>query len=113
MSDESSTVPRGAYAGLPVLTEDNFADWDMQVFACLTGSSNHARVFTPVRQPGGAESIPKKPEAADPKASAEERKKADEAIAAWEKSERLVLACFMGRLANFTVCLLPCKGACS
>ena len=39
MSDaESTTVARDAYVDLPILSEDNFADWDMQIVAYLTGS---------------------------------------------------------------------------
>jgi uncharacterized protein YidB (DUF937 family) len=46
-------VARGAFAGLPILAEDNFTDWDMQIVAYLTGSHDHVRVITPSGQSGG------------------------------------------------------------
>ena len=41
-TEESSIILCGAYASLPILTEDNFADWELQVIAYLTGSADHA-----------------------------------------------------------------------
>ena len=96
MSDtESTTVARGAYAGLPILSEDNFADWDMQIVAYLTGSHDHVRVITPVRQSDGSFQDPSQPAAATAAASADEQKKAAEDISNWQKSERVVLGCLM------------------
>ena len=104
-SDNPSTVSGGAHAGLPLLTEDNFDDWDMQIFAHLTGSHDHARVIWPTIQ-NGKPLRPQKPSPADPSASTDEKTKADEAIASWDKSERIVLGCFMataGRLHRETI----------
>lgn len=105
MSDESSTVSCGAHAGLPLLTEDNFDNWDMQIFAYLTGSHDHARVISPTIQ-NGKPLRPQRPSPADPSASTDEKAKANEAIASWDKSERIVLGCFMataGRLHRETI----------
>ena len=106
MSEDSTTVLRGAYAGLPILTEDNFADWDMQIIAYLTGSQDHARVITPTKQSDGTYLDPTRPTDADPKASADDIKKAEDNIASWDKSERIVLGCMMataGKLHRETV----------
>jgi hypothetical protein len=92
---DSTTVAHGAYAGLPILSEDNFADWDMQVVAYLTGSHDHVRVITPSRQSGGKALAPIRPAPASATADADAKKEADAAIAEWEKSERVVLGCLM------------------
>ena len=95
MSDTEPIVARGAYAGLPFLTEDNFADWDMQIIAYLTGTHDHSRVITPVRQKDSTFKDPTPPDEADSTATAEERKAAAEEIANWHKSERVVTGCLM------------------
>ena len=96
MSDDSATItaPRGT-AGLPILTDENFADWDLQVIAHLTGVQNHVRVITQTRQSDGTLVNPTKPSPAAATATADEKKTADEAIASWEKSERVALGCLM------------------
>ena len=71
MSDESTNIARGFYAGLPILTDDNFADWDMQAIAYLTGSQDHVRGITPTRQADGTYIDPKKPTPANTKATTE------------------------------------------
>ena len=54
MSDtESTTVACSAYTSLLILSEENFADWDMQIVAYLTSSHDHIRVIMPVRQSDG------------------------------------------------------------
>jgi len=97
MSDtESTTVARGAHSGLPILTEENFADWDMQITAYLTGSQDHACVITPTRETNGTSQDPIPPTTADATtATTEEIKAANAEIALWQKSERVVLGCLM------------------
>jgi hypothetical protein len=48
MSSEAdlTTVTWGTYASLPILSEDNFADWDVQIVAYLTGPQDRAWVIT-------------------------------------------------------------------
>jgi len=95
MSNDSANVLHGAYAGLPILTEDNFADWDMQVIIYLTGSGDHARVVMPTRQSDGTYLYPATPTPADDAASNDEKRQAANNIASWEKSEHIVLGCIM------------------
>lgn len=83
MSDDATTVLRGAHPGLPLLTDTNFADWDMQVTAYLTGSHDHARVITPIRQADGSYAAPTKPSPAGPNDTPEDVKEADAAISSW------------------------------
>jgi len=96
MSDtESTTVAHGSHAGIPILTEENFADWDMQVMAYLTGTQDHARIITPAKQTDGTYQDPTAPAVALATATAEEVKAIKADIAQWEKSERVVLGCLM------------------
>lgn len=95
MSDDSALVPHGTHAGLFVLTESNFTDWDMQIIAYLTGSQDHARVISPTKKPDGNWIDPVRPSLADASATDEVKKKANEAITNWDKSEGVVLGCFM------------------
>jgi hypothetical protein len=92
---DSTTVACGAYASLPILSEDNLANWDMQVVAYLTGSHDHVQVITPSRQSGGKALAPIRPAPASATADANVKKEADAAIAEWEKSECVVLGCLM------------------
>jgi len=52
MSDDSVTtaIPCAVYTGLPVLMEENFTDWDLQIVTHLTGMHNHICVITQTRQ---------------------------------------------------------------
>lgn len=47
---KSSTVVCSGYASLPILMEENFANWEMQIVAYLTGAQDHIHVITPVKQ---------------------------------------------------------------
>jgi len=106
MSDtESTTIAHGAHSGLLILTEENFADWDMQIMVYLTGSQDHARVITPTRQTNGTSQDPVPPTAADATtATTKEIKAANKEIALWQKSERVILGCLMA-----TASKLHCK----
>ena len=42
---EPESVVSGHYRGLPVLSRDNFPDWEIQVIAFLTGAADHVRVI--------------------------------------------------------------------
>ena len=42
---EPESVISGHYRGLPVLSRDNFPDWEIQVVAFLTGTAKHVRVI--------------------------------------------------------------------
>jgi hypothetical protein len=97
---DSTTVACSAYASLPILSEDNFTDWDMQVVAYLTGSHNHVQVIMPSRQSGGKALAPIQPAPASVTADTNMKKEADTAIAEWEKSERVVLGCLMATVGK-------------
>ena len=90
-TEESSSILCGAYASLPILTEDNFADWELQVIAYLTGSADHAGVITPTRQSDGTFLDPVRPAPADAAASPDEKKQGMNEITAWVKSKCIVI----------------------
>ena len=88
MSDtESSTVVCSSYASLPILTEENFADWEMQIITYLTGAQDHICVITPVKQANNTYK--------DPAPTADEKKAANLEIANWQKSECIITGCLM------------------
>ena len=89
MSDtETATAGCGAHASLPILTEDNFSDWDMQIMAYLTGTQDHACVIMPTLPAStAAYQDPAPPAAAPATATADEAKAAAVDIALWQKSE--------------------------
>ena len=96
MSDtESTTVAHGSHASLPILTEDNFADWDLQVIAYLTSASDHSRIITPIKLKDGTTKDPTAPDEAPSTATTKEKKVAAKDIANWHKSECIVTGCLM------------------
>jgi len=97
MSDNSiaTAIPHAVYASLPVLTEENFADWDLQIVAHLTGAHNHVCVITQTRQLDSMIVNLMKPGPADAAATADEKRVAKDAIASWERSERVAFGCIM------------------
>ena len=96
MSDtESTTVAHGSHASLPILTEDNLADWDLQVIAYLTGASDHSCIITPIKLKDGTTKDPTTPNEAPSTATAKEKKAAAKDIANWHKLEHIVTGCLM------------------
>ena len=88
MSDtKSSTVVCGSYASLPILTEENFANWEMQIITYLTGAQDHICVITPVKQADNTYKDPAPPATPNSAATADEKKAANLEIANWQKSE--------------------------
>jgi len=97
MSDDSiaAAIPRAVYTSLPVLTEENFADWDLQIVAHLTGMHDHICVITQTRQSDGMIVNLTKPGPADVAATTNEKRAAKDVIASWERSEQVAFRCIM------------------
>src|SRR5260221_13519256 len=101
MSDtDSTTIARGTYARLPVLTDENFADWDMLIIGYLTSSDDHICIITPIRQADNTFQEPAQPSAAIASATADQKKEANSAITSWQKSECVALGCIMMTASN-------------
>ena len=97
MSDtKTTTTGHSAHASLPILTEDNFSDWDMQIMAYLTSTQDHAHIITPTLPTSTTVyQDPALPTAVPATATANEAKAAAVDITLWQKSERVVLGCLM------------------
>jgi len=97
MSDNSITaaIPCAIYTGLPVLTEENFAVWDLQIITHLTGVHDHICVIMQTRQSGSMIINLTKPSPADVAAIADKKRVAKDTNASWERSEWVTFGCIM------------------
>jgi len=97
MSNNSITadIPHAVYTSLPILMEENFADWDLQIVAHLTGAHDHVCVIMQTRQSDGMIINPMKPGPADAAATANEKRVAKDTIVSWERSEWVAFGCIM------------------